>query len=154
MEKICTKCNLSKNSREFNKHSRRSDGLQAYCRSCTSRHLKGLYETTSYRSDKLKRLKEVRQEMRRKVYEYLKRNPCVDCGESDVVVLDFDHISPEDKLGSVMSIVGNSTRWEPVFDEIRKCEVRCSNCHRRKTAKQFGWYKLVGPPGIEPGNQT
>ena len=145
---------MTKQNQEFNKHSKRKDGLQDYCRSCTSWHLKHLYETTSYRESKLKRLSEVRKELREKVYKYLEENPCVDCGEKDIVVLDFDHIEPSKKAGTVYSILGNSTRWEPVLEEIKKCQVRCANCHRRRTAKQFGWRKLVGPPGIEPGKRT
>jgi hypothetical protein len=28
-----------------------------------------------------------------------------------------------------------------INNEILKCEVRCANCHTRKTAEQFGWFK-------------
>jgi hypothetical protein len=58
--------------------------------------------------------------------------------KNDPIVLEFDHLS--DKITAVSKMHRNFT-LEAVKLEIRKCEVRCANCHRRKTAKQFGWYK-------------
>jgi hypothetical protein len=31
--------------------------------------------------------------------------------------------------------------WKTVELEIAKCEVRCANCHARKTARELGNYK-------------
>lgn len=75
------------------------------------------------------------------MYEYLKENPCEECGESDPVVLDFDHINPEDKLGNICHMRTYSE--QTLFAEIGKCRVLCANCHRRRTAKQFNWYSYI-----------
>ena len=32
--------------------------------------------------------------------------------------------------------------WIRVTAEIEKCDVRCGNCHRIRTAAQFGSYRL------------
>ncbi len=77
---------------------------------------------------------------RKIVIDYLKAHPCVDCGEADPIVLDFDHINPSTKNGNVCDIVNNGS-ISSVVGEIKKCEIRCANCHRRKTAKQFNLYK-------------
>jgi len=54
---------------------------------------------------------------------------CVDCGEKNPVVLDFDHVRGE-KLGDVSNMVNQSYGIEALEKEIEKCEIRCSNCHR------------------------
>jgi hypothetical protein len=65
---------------------------------------------------------------------------CIDCGYKEhPVALDFDH-----KPGTVKCFPignGNSRSREKVLEEIAKCEVRCSNCHRIRTyeRKQFGY---------------
>ena len=77
---------------------------------------------------------------RANLLEYLKTHHCVDCGEEDPIVLEFDHRNPDTKKAKVSNILG-SWNWDTIMTEIEKCEVRCANCHRRRTAKQFGWYK-------------
>lgn len=72
------------------------------------------------------------------VHEYLLGHPCTDCGEADPVVLDFDHVVG-DKIDSISDMVRRGFSWVAIAEEIEKCEVRCSNCHRRRTAIQMGW---------------
>jgi hypothetical protein len=66
------------------------------------------------------------------------------------MVLEFDHVRG-DKLNSV-SVLAYSlgASLKRIQTEIDKCEVRCANCHRRKTARQFGWF-AYGPQPAGPG---
>lgn len=63
------------------------------------------------------------------VREYLKGHPCVDCGNDNLVVLDFDHVR-EEKLANISKMVSTGRSLSSLLREIEKCEVRCSNCHR------------------------
>ena len=74
-------------------------------------------------------------ELRLFVEKYLSDHPCIDCGESDVVVLDFDHRDPTEKAANVSDLVSQQkgTSFRRLKAEIEKCDVRCANCHRRKT---------------------
>lgn len=67
--------------------------------------------------------------------EYLSEHPCVDCGEDDVIVLEFDHVKDE----KVLEVTRGANRgWSlnKIKEEINKCEIRCANCHRRATHKR------------------
>lgn len=79
------------------------------------------------------------------ILAYLLEHPCVDCGESDPVVLDFDHL--RDKTKNVTAML-NST-WPRIRREIEKCEVVCANCHRRRTAARGGFYRALYLSGAE-----
>jgi len=61
---------------------------------------------------------------------------CIDCGESNPVVLEFDHVSGE-KRGNISDMSRQSYSIETIKDEIRKCELRCANCHRLKTHERY-----------------
>jgi hypothetical protein len=58
-------------------------------------------------------------------------HPCIDCGEADPRCLDFDHKPGEIKSANVCQMKQFSL--EKVDEEIAKCDVRCANCHRKKT---------------------
>jgi hypothetical protein len=63
-----------------------------------------------------------------------------DCGETDPLVLEFDHLG--DKSFNIAKGIRDHS-WQSVLDEIRKCEVVCANCHRRRTALRGGFARAV-----------
>lgn len=85
-----------------------------------------------------------RRKLERQEYvkDYLSNNPCVDCGEDDFRVLEFDHRDPADKDVRVSVLVGGYS-MKRLIAEIEKCDVRCCNCHRIKTGEQFGWWRSL-----------
>lgn len=58
---------------------------------------------------------------------------CVDCGINDPDVLEFDHRDPSQKSFTIGSSSGVGGTRERLLDEINKCDVRCANCHRKRT---------------------
>ena len=67
--------------------------------------------------------------------EYFADHPCVDCGEADPVVLEFDHLSDKKfDIGAALPY----RNWQSILDEIGKCDVVCRNCHRRRKSRRMG----------------
>lgn len=81
----------------------------------------------------------VHLDARRRRWEYLLAHPCIDCGEADPLVLEFDHRG--DKRSAVVDLMRRHAPWEEIIVEIQKCDVRCANCHRRRTARVRGHYR-------------
>lgn len=77
---------------------------------------------------------------RKYIYDYLLTHPCVDCGEVDPEVLTFDHVRGQ-KSANVSRLASQGKNIKVIKEEIAKCDVRCCNCHARKTARDFNWYK-------------
>jgi hypothetical protein len=78
---------------------------------------------------------EARKRNKNFIKNYLLLNPCVDCGESDVIVLEFDHVRGE-KENNIANASNRAWSLKKIKEEISKCEVRCCNCHRRITHKR------------------
>jgi hypothetical protein len=76
--------------------------------------------------------------------QFLGEHPCVRCGESDPVVLEFNHIDPTTKTANICDMIHYRVSLARIRSEIAKCEVLCANCHQRHTATQSQVrYRLV-----------
>lgn len=139
--KECKSCLTIKPLDEYHRRTKSKDGRQSICKLCNREQRKAYYQTAHGREKNSITGKRWRVHVRQRVWDYLKEHPCVDCGESDLVVLDFDHRDETQKLFNIAMGVRRGYGWAKISAEISKCDVRCANCHRRKTAIQFGWLK-------------
>jgi hypothetical protein len=133
----CGRCGELKPIDDFawrRKHKGQRDNMCAPCRSAYGRE-HYLANRRRY-IDAEARRKRARAEVRTKyLIEFFRTHPCADCGESDPLVLEFDHL--RDKRFEVTNQFA-SRNWQEILDEIDKCEVVCANCHRRRTAQRRG----------------
>ncbi len=126
---------------------RRLGQLHTQCKECYKAHRRTYYAEhyAKYRDQYLLRAKlrrrRLRLEFRAKMLAYLSNKACVDCGETDLRVFELDHIDPTRKIFSVSQATTLGYAWEDVENELTKCRVLCANCHKKRTAQQFGWYK-------------
>lgn len=134
--KKCNTCNTIKPIECFNRNKAKPDGLANKCKDCNREYLKNHYKSNKeYYSEKRERN---RAEYKKKFYEFLKTKSCQVCGNSDIRVLEFDHV--RDKKFNISAKMANMP-LENLMSEISKCEILCANCHRIKTSNQLGWYK-------------
>jgi len=134
----CTRCKQRKKITAFNKKSSRKDGISGWCRTCEN-----VSSRRYYAANKGAVLAQHRLNVREKKKWFTKLKEsllCVVCGESDPACLDFHHINPDKKGGrthKVAHLASSTCSQERVMEEIKKCIVMCSNCHRKFHA--YGW---------------
>lgn len=58
----------------------------------------------------------------------------MDCRESfPPYVFDFDHRDSADKSFGIATSMNSIQKWEVLLEESFKCDLVCSNCHRKRT---------------------
>lgn len=139
-DKTCTTCKRPQPRTEFNNSTRAKDGLQPRCRSCDRAWY--VRNAEEHKRNVRRRNDRVRGEWKERMASYLAVHPCVDCHEPDVRVLEFDHLDPRTKAGTVGRFVASSLPWHRIQAEIDKCVVRCSNCHRIRTMTDCGSWRV------------
>lgn len=130
-ERRCKRCEKTLPLTAFNRYK---DGHQWWCRECfkvyfRERGRKHLEQVEKSRSARRERAHDY-------VLTHLRTVACVDCGERDPLVLEFDHLG--DKVSEVGTLVGEAKRIDLIAAEIAKCAVVCCNCHRRRTYVRRG----------------
>lgn len=152
-EVICEYCN--KRFLRENRHINRNKklGLRTYCSQVCATY--GMHERGVFDHLKTGRSEEAHQrqlERQRRWYEKNKethkqkrkdryyaisaminsfRVPCVICGESSPVCLDFHHRNPEEKLYTICHMARWNCSKKKIIAEVEKCVVLCANCHRK-----------------------
>lgn len=142
LTRVCARCHAEKLIDAFPIKNKSRGTRRAYCLPCCREYGKEHYtKNKPYYLAKAGRARErCRDANHAVVDEFRRTHPCVDCGETDPVVLDFDHVDPTLKTGNVGGMQ-RTTGEERLRSEMDLCVVRCANCHRRKTAQQFGWWR-------------
>jgi hypothetical protein len=138
----CYRCGQLKSVEEFAWRRRRKLQRDSFCRPCRSAYGKEHYAANRQRYiDQARKVKrKLSRERTLYLLEYFKTHPCVDCGEEDPIVLEFDHL--REKRFNISKALHDRS-LESVLEEIEKCEVVCANCHRRRTARRRGALRAV-----------
>jgi hypothetical protein len=134
--KICSCCKEAKDHEEFTRKIQAKDGLSSACKACTRKRSKNHYlSNKSQYLEKNKRNKEINRE---KIWNFLKSSCCVDCGEDNPLLLEFDHI--KEKNYNISNMIGSQI-WSAIELEMQNCEVVCANCHKLRTySRSKTWY--------------
>lgn len=143
----CYRCEQQRTEEEFPFKNKKAGIRRTICKTCRNEWGRKWYD-----GNKTNRVAQIRTrkdqillERNIVILEYLKVHPCIDCGEDDPIVLEFDHRC--DKLFSVSQHIREGYSLEHLLIEIAKCDIRCANCHRRKTAKDrdyIRWRLIYG----------
>lgn len=139
--KQCNKCGRLLPLSEFQLRCAEKGTRRNTCGECRREYNRTHYLENSekYKAFRRQNQPRYRQERRERLQQYLLGKCCIDCGERDPLVLEFDHVKGE-KTGDIGSMLSHYC-WARIEQELEKCVVRCANCHRRKTARDFKWFK-------------
>lgn len=138
--KVCPHCPPERGPQPLENFGVKNKGTyQSFCLPCNREQ-----NREWYRENKAALLPKIRkrsasyvQRNKRYVCDWLRSHPCLDCGESDIIVLEFDHIA-DDKSGNVSTMMFSGVSLGVLQSEIDKCEVVCANCHKRRTSLRGG----------------
>jgi len=145
-EKVCSRCKKNKSFDDF--HRRKSQnagkGLYTWCKECHAEYQKQAREPKKKESNKrIFELKKIRRlEIEKAIVKHLKITPCKECGETNILVLEFDHREPKEKKFCISHALQQVPSLLRLQIEISKCDILCSNCHKIKTALDNNNFKL------------
>jgi hypothetical protein len=152
----CKTCGEEKNETEFPFWNKKLNIRRIHCCYCHSSKRKKFYSDNKekrqeqnrasyyrHKEERLKDVKEYAQKNRDKVRRWVKKSTlkkiqafhdwkktlsCSKCSENHPACLEFHHLDPTKKEFVISAI---KTSKKKLTEELKKCIVLCSNCHRK-----------------------
>lgn len=126
----CCVCKEEKSSDQFVWRNTEQGKRHEVCKLCQREKSKKHYHANKHVYSEKKNA--YVREVLAKVQEFKAAHGCFDCNEKDPVCLDFDHLDPSSKIGNIATLA-RKWSYEKLLTEMVKCQVRCANCHRKRT---------------------
>jgi len=131
-KRTCQACS-DRNSSLAAARQRKRVKEQGRCGSCGNPTREGKWHCGACR-DRLR----LRRNKKKQIAVEMLGGKCFDCKkEYPPEVFDFDHCSGE-KVEEIATLIRDKP-WTEVLEELKKCELVCSNCHRVRTVRRGGW---------------
>lgn len=123
MSKVCSDCKCN-----YEDYGQRC----SLCRECKRKYEREYYKnySESHKKLPLDKKSKARQERVDRFNTWKEELGCSICGEQEACCLDFHHKDPNTKETNISDVV-HSWSWKKIQDEVSKCIVVCSNCHRK-----------------------
>lgn len=128
-KKVCCRCKEEKEEEDFTFKNKSQNIRNKTCKKCFIEIRKNWYN-----KNKLKVIQKINSNKNKnKLWfeDYKKKLVCSNCGENHIACLDFHHLDPNKKELSITAIARNTYSIKRIMEEINKCIVLCSNCHRK-----------------------
>lgn len=133
-QKLCYKCKKWKGLSEFYRDKHSQYGRQGMCKACEKERHKKYYPANR---DRFLEYAKKHQRAKKDFINQLKDKPCADCGKTyPPICMEFDHIGT-DKRKDIAYLLNHGYPMEKIIEEVKKCELVCSNCHRIRTWKRM-----------------
>ena len=126
--KRCSKCHIWKDESEFTKNKSKKDGLSPLCKLCKREDNRKNYP--KYKDYIVKSNYKRRKKLKEEFQKFKLTLKCELCPENHPAALDFHHMDPSEKEGNIAQFFLNVSK-KRFLEEIAKCRVLCSNCHRK-----------------------
>ncbi len=132
----CSRCGW-KDESEFNLRDAKKRILQSICRDCRRKLGRVRYANNKKSVLEINHRSKQKSQVRAAVFiqEYLSSRSCIDCGESDMTVLTFDHVKGEKKY-FISDMITGGYGIKAIQEELEKTEIVCFNCHMRRERRR------------------
>ena len=127
--KICSKCKKELPFSMFRWRNQAKGTKHSQCKECEKERDKIHYAESKERRQAVLETAYFQKNRNLQIVEQIKSCGCQKCGEKRKFLLDFHHINPEEKINSIAHMIKSSSE-NSLRNELKKCIVLCSNCHR------------------------